>query len=156
MKEASSAVPRSSSWLALPPKPSLTLSPALWKMCLAQNQSLVPKVWGLLCQTSTSFSLASPPCMFPDQETGINEAGDQTHPTCDRACQIVLFKIILVLPRIGGLVAKSGLILATSWTVVRHAPLSMGFSRQEYWSVSLFLSPGDLPDPAMEPGSPAL
>ena len=35
-------------------------------------------------------------------------------------------------------------------------PLSMEFSRQEYWSVLPFPSPGDLPDPGIEPGSPAL
>ena len=42
----------------------------------------------------------------------------------------------------------------TPWTVDRQAPLSMGLSRQEYWSGLLFLSPGDLPDPGMEPLSP--
>ena len=41
-------------------------------------------------------------------------------------------------------------------TGAHQAPLSMGFSRQEYWSGSPFPSPGDLPDPGMEPGSPAL
>ena len=41
-------------------------------------------------------------------------------------------------------------------TVARQAPLSMGFSRQEYWSGLLFPSPGDLPDPGIEPGSPTL
>ena len=35
-------------------------------------------------------------------------------------------------------------------------PLSLGFSRQEYWSGLPFPSPGDLPDPGIEPGSPAL
>ena len=45
---------------------------------------------------------------------------------------------------------------ATLWTVVRQAPLSMGFSRQEYWSGLSFPSPGDLLDPEIEPGSPAL
>ena len=45
---------------------------------------------------------------------------------------------------------------ATSWTVVYQAPLSMGFSRQEYWSRLPFPSPGDLPNPGIEPGSPAL
>ena len=40
--------------------------------------------------------------------------------------------------------------------VARQAPLSMKFSRQEYWSGLPFPSPGDLPDPGMEPGSPAL
>ena len=42
------------------------------------------------------------------------------------------------------------------WTVARQAPLSMGFSRQEHWSGVPFPSPGDLPDPGMEPRSPAL
>ena len=42
------------------------------------------------------------------------------------------------------------------WTVVRQAPLSMGFSRQEYWSRLPFPLPGDLPDPGIEPESPAL
>ena len=37
-----------------------------------------------------------------------------------------------------------------------QAPLSMGFSKQEYWSGLPFPSPGDLPDPRMEPGSPGL
>ena len=45
---------------------------------------------------------------------------------------------------------------ATPWTAAYQAPLSMGFSRQEHWSGLPFPSPGDLPDPVMEPGSPAL
>ena len=53
-----------------------------------------------------------------------------------------------------GLVTKSCLILATPWTVAHQAPLSMGFSRQEYWSGLPFHSPGDLPDPGIEPLSP--
>ena len=40
--------------------------------------------------------------------------------------------------------------------VAYQAPLSMGFSRQEYWSGLPFPSPGDLPNPGIEPGSPAL
>ena len=47
-------------------------------------------------------------------------------------------------------------LFATLWTVVHQAPLSMGFSRQEYWSGLLCPPPGDLPDPGIEPGSPAL
>ena len=42
------------------------------------------------------------------------------------------------------------------WTVAHLAPLSMGFSRQEYWSGYPFSSPGDLPDPGIKLGSPAL
>ena len=44
----------------------------------------------------------------------------------------------------------------TPWAVAHRAILPMGFSRQEYWSGSPFPSPGDLPDPGIEPGSPAL
>ena len=41
-------------------------------------------------------------------------------------------------------------------TIAYQAPLSMGFSRQDYWSGLPFPSPGDLPDPGMEHGFPAL
>ena len=44
----------------------------------------------------------------------------------------------------------------TPWTVVHQAPLYMGFSRQEYWSGLPFSSPGDLPDPGIEPMAPAM
>ena len=47
-------------------------------------------------------------------------------------------------------------LFVTPWTVAHQAPLSMGFSRQEYWSGLLFPSPGNLPDPGIEPRSPAL
>ena len=47
-------------------------------------------------------------------------------------------------------------LFAAPWTVAHQAPLSVGFSRQEYWSGLPFLSPGNLPDPGMEPMSPAL
>ena len=42
---------------------------------------------------------------------------------------------------------------ATLWTIAHQAPLSMGFSRQEFWSGSLCPPPGDLPDPGIEPAS---
>ena len=45
---------------------------------------------------------------------------------------------------------------AMPWTVACQAPLSMVFPRQEYWNGLPFLSPGDLPDPEIEPGSLAL
>ena len=47
-------------------------------------------------------------------------------------------------------------LVATPWTVAHQAPLFMGFSSQEYWSGLPFPSPGDLPDPGIEPTSPAL
>ena len=52
----------------------------------------------------------------------------------------------------GGLVAKSCLTLETPWTVAHQAPLSMRFSRQEYWNGLPFPSPGDLPHPGIKPG----
>ena len=56
----------------------------------------------------------------------------------------------------GGLVTKSCPILVTLWTVACQASLSIGFSRQEYWSGLPFPAPGDLPHPRIEPRSPAL
>ena len=47
-------------------------------------------------------------------------------------------------------------LFAAPWTVAYQAPLSMGFSKQEYSSGLPFPSPGDLPDPVIEPRSPAL
>ena len=45
-------------------------------------------------------------------------------------------------------------LFATVWTIGHQAPLSMGFSRQEYWSRLPFPSPGDLPGLGIEPTSP--
>ena len=45
---------------------------------------------------------------------------------------------------------------ATPWAIACQVLLSMGFSRQEYWSGLPFPSPGNLPDPRIEPASPAL
>ena len=47
-------------------------------------------------------------------------------------------------------------LFVTPWTTAHQAPLSMGFSRQEYWSGWPCPPPGDLPDPGIEPLSPAL
>ena len=47
-------------------------------------------------------------------------------------------------------------LFATPWTVADQAPPPMGFSRQDYWSRLPFPSPGDLPDPGIEPRSSAL
>ena len=47
-------------------------------------------------------------------------------------------------------------LFAALWTVAHQAPPSMGFSRHKYWSRLPFPSPGDFPDPGIEPRSPAL
>ena len=54
------------------------------------------------------------------------------------------------------LVAQRVQLFVTPWTVAHQALLSMGFSRQEYWSGLPFPSPGDLRSPGIEPRSPAL
>ena len=46
-------------------------------------------------------------------------------------------------------------LFVTPWTMARQAPLSMGFSRKEYWNRLPCLPPEDLPDPGTEPVSPA-
>ena len=52
-------------------------------------------------------------------------------------------------------VAQSCPTFATSWTVAYQVLLSIGVLRQQYWSGLLFPTPGDLPNPGMEPASPA-
>ena len=64
--------------------------------------------------------------------------------------------MVILLPGGGGLDTKLCWTLATLWTIANQTPLSMGFSRQEYLSRLPFPSLGDLPDPGIEPGSPAL
>ena len=53
-------------------------------------------------------------------------------------------------------VTKLHLTLVPPWTVTHKAPLSMGIPRQDYWNGLLFPSPGDLPDPGIEPKSRCL
>ena len=53
-------------------------------------------------------------------------------------------------------ITQSCLTLVTPWIVAYKVSPSMEFSKQEYWSVLSFPSPGDLPDPGIEPKSPAL
>ena len=66
----------------------------------------------------------------------------------------ITFEVMIVVS--SSYVVKSCLTFATPWTVACQAPLSMGFFRQEYWSGLPFSSPGDLPNPGIEPGAPAL
>ena len=53
-------------------------------------------------------------------------------------------------------VAQFVQLLATPWTVAHQAPLSVRFPKQEYWCGLPFPSPGDFPNPGIEPTSPAL
>ena len=65
--------------------------------------------------------------------------------SCKHSCKCVCVKLLSHVQ-----------LFATLWTVEYKAPLSMGFSRQEYWSGLQFHSPGDLLNPGIELWSPAL
>ena len=71
-----------------------------------------------------------------------------THRT-DLLCTYPRPQLMTVLTFGGGLVTKSCPSLVTPWSVAHQTPLSMGFPKQEYWSLLPVLSPGDLPDPGM-------
>ena len=66
------------------------------------------------------------------------------------------FGDVLLYDHDGGLVTKSWLTLLIPWTIARKPLLSVGFSRQEYWSGLPFPSPGDLPYSGIKPVSPTL
>ena len=66
----------------------------------------------------------------------------------------MIFKIIPTFVKVKSLSCVQ--LFGTLWTVAYQAPPSIGFSRQEYWSELPFPSPGDLPNPGIEPRSPAL
>ena len=74
----------------------------------------------------------------------------------ERKYEVCTQMINLMCQGSGGLVAKLCPIPVTPWTAAHKAPLPMGFPRQEYWSGLPFPSPGDLPNPGIEPASPAL
>ena len=70
--------------------------------------------------------------------------------------QIFIFKFLKILTLSSVQSLSRVQLFVTPWTVAYQAPLSMGFSRQECWSGLPFPSAGDLPDPGIKPGSPAL
>ena len=74
------------------------------------------------------------------------------HPRNKASVKICVQVFFVLVYLVASVVSDS----ATPWTVTHQAPLSMGFSRQECWSGLPFLFPGDLPDPGIEPWSPAL
>ena len=93
------------------------------------RQCLPPWATGLACQWSACFCLSS--CSLPSPLS----AGRHAPCVCAKPFHCVR-------------------LFATPWTVALQAPPSMGVSRQEYWRELPFLSPGDLPNPEIKPGSP--
>ena len=98
--------------------------------------------WTAACQASLS--------KLPEfTQTHVHRVGDAIHPSHPLSSTSSTFNLSqhqVISGDGGGLVAKSCRTLATPWTVACQAPLSMGFSRQEYWSRLPFPSPRDLPD----------
>ena len=77
-----------------------------------------------------------------------------TMQNCNNFCIIPDIKFMKVKEKVKSLSRVR--LFSTSWTAAHQAPPSMGFSRQEYLSGVPLPSPEDLPDPGIEPGSPAL
>ena len=84
----------------------------------------------------------------PCKETLKGFTTKYTHTFCKLILKSIRHLVVV------GLAAKSYTTLVTPWTTACQAPPPMGFSRQEYWSGLPFPSPGDLPDPGIEPRSP--
>ena len=77
--------------------------------------------------------------------------------TCRRLAETLLFISPVLFHTIPCMLSHCHVqLFETPWTVVHQAPQSMGFSRWEYWNELPFSSPGDLPNPGIEPRSPAL
>ena len=96
------------------------------QLCVNKNKQIFLKLW----QFVSSSPLFLPPFLREQKET---------------------FLEVLLVKWSRSVVSDT----RTPWTVAHQAPPSMGASRQEYWSGVPFPSPGDLPDPGIEPGSPA-
>ena len=80
---------------------------------------------------------------------------DITLPTKVHLVKAMIFPVVMYICENVKSLSRARL-FATPWTVAYQAPLSMGFSRQEFWSGLPFPSTGDLPNPGIEPGSPTL
>ena len=74
-------------------------------------------------------------------------------PVSDQIRRLIKYAGLLLFSHSISVVSDS---IVIPWTVAHQAPLSIGFPRQEHWSELPFPSPGDLPDPGIEPRSPAL
>ena len=129
-----------------------------WNWTLLSHVRLFATAWTVACQVSLSMewilqarildwvAITFSRGIFPTQES------NPGLPHCKRILyhlsEITFMKFVKSLSRVQ--------LFAIPWTVAHQAPLSVGFSRQEYWSGLPFPSPGDLPNPETEPRSPAL
>ena len=118
-----------------------------WTACQAQRTSGEAKAWGLI---SVWF--------WEDTYVCIIWTGVGSDNALDRGGRVQERRKAFLSP--GACVCVRCFspvwLFMTPWTVAHQAPLSMVFSRQEYWNGLPFSSPGDLPNSGIESGSPAL
>ena len=93
---------------------------------------------------------------FNPQPGNSDPTSHETRPGKKKKETEILNNVIILLKESESEVAQLIRLFATPWTVAHQASPPMEFSRHEYWSGLPFPSPGDLPNPRIEPGSPAL
>ena len=111
---------------------------------------------GSLQQSPTHMFLAPPFCSLQAQ---LPMEATETCPICMTSRKGQLIKVFNLSPLTRGICVQQLSpirLFVTPWTVAHQAPLSLEFSRQEYWSGLPCPSPRDLPNPGIEPGSPTL
>ena len=93
---------------------------------------------------------------FNPQPGNSDPTSHETQPRKKKKETEILNNVIILLKESESEVAQLIRLFTSPWTVTHQASPSMEFSRQEYWSGLPFPSPGDLPNPGIEAGSPAL
>ena len=113
------------------------------------NLEMGLQMWMPQCRAVQTGTSPSPRC---PQGAGAVPTGMVAILSVHRAahCCLVQNTLLLIVRRVVQLLSPVRL-FETPWTVAHQAPLSMGFSRQEYWGGLPFSSPGDLPDPGIKP-----
>ena len=103
------------------------------------------------------------PWNSPGQNTAVGKSESEVTQSCPILCNLreyavhgILQARILQWVKVKVKSPSCVWLIVTPWTVACQAPLSLGFSRQEYWSGLPCASPGDLPNPRIEPRSPEL
>ena len=120
------------------------------KVGLCDSVDYLYSPWSSPGQNIGVGSLSLPQGIFP------NQGSNPGPPHCRWILNQLTHREALILTKVKVKSISRVRPFATRWTVAYQAPLSMEFSRQEYWSGLPFPSPGDLPNPGLESGCPGL
>ena len=136
---------------------------------MAQTVKCLPTVWETRVQSlgredplekamATHSSTLAWKIPWAEEPVSLQSIGSQRvgHDSVTKLSLLLLSSLENVCVCVCVLVVQSYPTLCDLWTVAHQAPLSMEFSRQEYWTGWPFPSPGDLPDSGVKPRSPAL